>query len=95
MFIITFLLYVGTKKTEIDSDNTINNNYPGDTSIDSILPGGITTDSSSTGIQSNIIPADVKEIGLFSISSIFLILTIIFGIILAKCQQKRHKKSSK
>ena len=35
------------------------------------------------------------QIGLFSISIIFLILTIIFGIIFAKHQQKRHRKSFK
>lgn len=95
MFVITFLLYIAAKETEIDSDNKINNNYSGDTSIDSIIPGGITADSATTGIQSNIISLDVKEIGLFSISSIFLVLTIIFGIILAKRQQKRKKKTSK
>lgn len=90
MFIITFLLYVDSKKTEIDYNNTTNNNFVGGSSIDSIIQGGITADSYTTGIQSNI-----KELSLFSISSIFLVLTVVFGIILAKHQQKRHKKTSK
>jgi len=95
MFVITFLLYIGSKETEIDYDSTIDNDFTGDSSIDSIIQGGISADSSTTGIQSNIIDADIKEIGLFSISSIFLVLTVVFGIILAKRQQKRHKKTSK
>lgn len=95
MFVITFLFYIASKETEIDYNSTIDNDFTGDYSIDSIIPGGITVDSSATGIQSNIFDVDIKEIGLFSISSIFLVLTVVFGIILAKRQQKRSKKTSK
>lgn len=91
MFVITFLLYIDSKETEIDYDSTIDNDFTGD----SIIQGGISVDTDTTGIQLNIIDADIKEIGLFSISSIFLVLTVVFGIILAKRQQKRHKKTSK
>lgn len=95
IFTITFLLYVGSKEKESEFDNNIHNNYPNHTSNDLIVPEVITADSSTTAIQSSVISTDIKQIGLFSISSIFLALTIIFGIILVKRQQKRHKKTSK
>ena len=50
----------------------------------------ITIDSDTTGVQSHILGENVREIGLFSISSIFLVLTIAFGIFLVKRQQKRQ-----
>lgn len=90
MFVVTFLLYVNSKGTESDYENIVKNEKPG-TSIDSVMPGGITTDSATINAQL----VDIKTIGLFSISSIFLVLTIIFGIILAKYQQKRYRKTSK
>ena len=95
MFIITFLVYIASKETEIDSENTINNDHTGHTSIDLIVTGEMAADSSTAGLQSDIVAKKVKKIGLFSISSIFLVLTIAFGIFLVKRQQKRHKKTSK
>ena len=101
MFIITTILYVKSA-TKIDekadntniTDSTKQDNHK---SIDSISPSsidGFTAESTTSSIQSTIFSNKV-ETSLFSISAIFLILTIIFGIIFAKHQQKRHHKSSK
>lgn len=101
MFIITSLLYVKSRtKTEEKAhktDITNNTEQNGHQSIDSIEPSsidGFTTESITATIQSSLFSNKI-EMSLFSVSAIFLILTIIFGIIFAKNQQKRHHKSSK
>ena len=93
MFVITFLIYIINAQTkdsmenmmEQDSvqDNTnIQNSYLGNITIDFNISGDTKSESSFSSI---------KELGLISISSIFFILTIIFGIIFVKYQQKRKK----
>ena len=98
MFIITFMLYIESKKrtedkTDISNETSIikqDNDQSIDFITSSTADGIDTTTSTQTVLFSNKI-----EIGLFSFSTIFLILTIIFGIIFTKYQQKRHHKSSK
>lgn len=101
MFIITILLYAKTKTSsqEIKQYNnedkgTTKNDYK---SMDSIAPNSLNgyTAESTTSTRHSGLFSNGMEIGLLSISAIFLILTIIFGIILRKRQQKRHKESSK
>lgn len=99
MFIITSLLYIKsrTKKIEEKADVTNSTKQNVHQSIDSIAPSsidGFATESTTTTIQSSLFSNKI-EISLFSVSAIFLILTIIFGIIFAKNQQKRHHKTSK
>lgn len=101
MFIITSLLYIKSR-TKIEekahkTDITNNTNKNGHQSIDSIAPSsidGFTTESTTATIKSSLFLNKI-EMSLFSVSALFLILTIIFGIIFAKNQQKRHHKSSK
>lgn len=99
MFIITSLLYIKsrTKKIEENADVTNSTKQNVHQSIDSIAPSsidGFATESATATIQSSLFSNKI-EISLFSVSAIFLILTIIFGIIFAKNQQKRHHKTSK
>lgn len=101
MFIITSLLYIKSK-TKIEeksskTDITNNTKQNGHQTIDSIAPSsidGFATESTTATIQSSLFSNKI-EMSLLSVSAIFLILTIIFGIILVKNQQKRHHKSSK
>lgn len=101
MFIITSLLYIKSKtkieekssKTDI-TDNTKQNWHQ---ATDSIAPSsidGFATESTTATIQSSLFSNKI-EMSLLSVSAIFLILTIIFGIILVKNKKKRHHKSSK
>lgn len=99
MFIITSLLYIKsrTKKIEEKADVTNTTKQNVHQSIDSIAPSsidGFATESTTATIQSSLFSNKI-EVSLFSVSAIFLILTIIFGIIFAKNQQKRHHKTSK
>ena len=99
MFIITSLLYIKsrTKKIEEKADVTNSTKQNVHQSIDSIAPSsidGFSTESTTATIQSSLFSNKI-EVSLFSVSAIFLILTIIFGIIFAKNQQKRHHKTSK
>ncbi len=100
LFIISFSIYVTYKSKVIKSNeksNTTGNAHHNSTSIvDSINPSEIigSTDSiTSTSSISSI--TNGIEIGLISITGIFLILAIFFGIIFAKHQQKRKQKTSK
>ncbi len=100
LFVISFSIYVTYKSKVIKSNeksNTTGNAHHNSTSIvDSINPSEIigSTDSiTSTSSISSI--TNGIEIGLISITSIFLILAIFFGIIFAKHQQKRKQKTSK
>ena len=101
MFIITSLLYIKSK-TKIEeksskTDITNNTKQNGHQTIDSIAPSsidGFAAESTTATIQSSLF-SNKTEMRLLSVSAIFLILTIIFGIILVKNQQKRHHKSSK
>ena len=88
MFIITSLLYIKsrTKKIEEKADVTNSTKQNIHQSIDSIAPSSIdefATESTNATIQSSLFSNKI-EISLFSVSAIFLILTIIFGIIFAK-----------
>lgn len=96
MFVITFLIYIANTQTKDSFENMIEedsvqdsidipNNYPGNIIIDSSISG-------DTKLESSL---DIKELGIVSICSVFFILTIIFGIIFVKFQQKRKKKTSK
>lgn len=98
LFIVTSMLYISSiskdkeKTTDIteNSGNKQNHDY---TSIDSISPSSLDAATEST-VQANLF-SNVAQIGLFGLSSIFLIITIIFGIIFVKHQQNWRKKSSK
>lgn len=96
MFVITFLIYIINAQTKNSFENMMEEDMVQD-SID--IPndfGDIIMDSNiSAGTKSESSLANIKELGLISVCSIFLILTIIFGIIFAKFQQKRKKKTSK
>ena len=96
MFVITFLIYIINTQTKNSFENMIEEDSVQD-SID--IPndfGDIIMDSNiSAGTKSESSLANIKDLGLISVCSIFLILTIIFGIIFAKFQQKRKKKTSK
>lgn len=98
LFIVTSMLYISSisrnkeKNTDIigNSTNKQKHDY---TSIDSISPSSL--DSATEGtIQSNSF-SNAVQISLFGFSSIFLVMTITFGIIFAKHQQNWRKKSSK
>lgn len=101
MFIITSLLYIKSKtkieekssKTDI-TNNTKQNGHQSTDSIAASSIDGFATESTTATIQSSLLSNKI-EMSLFSVSAVFLILTIIFGIILVKNQQKRHHKSSK
>ena len=96
MFVITFLIYIINAQTKNSFENMMEEDMVQD-SID--IPndlGDIIIDSNiSAGTKSESSLANSKELGLVSVCTIFLILTIIFGIIFAKFQQKRKKKTSK
>lgn len=96
MFVITFLIYIINAQTKNSFENMMEEDIVQD-SID--IPndlGDIIIDSNiSAGTKSESSLANIKDLGLISVCSIFLILTIIFGIIFAKFQQKRKKKTSK
>lgn len=96
MFVITFLIYIINAQTKNSFENMMEEDMVQD-SID--IPndlGDIIIDSNiSAGTKSESSLANIKDLGLISVCSIFLILTIIFGIIFAKFQQKRKKKTSK
>ena len=96
MFVITFLIYIINAQTKNSFENMMEEDMVQD-SID--IPndlGDIIIDSNiSAGTKSESSLANIKHLGLISVCSIFLILTIIFGIIFAKFQQKRKKKTSK
>ena len=100
MFMLTFLIYIVNTQTKdrfesmIEEDSTQDNiNMDIDIPIN---PGDIIVDSNiSASTKSESTLANIKELGLVSICSIFLVLTIIFGIIFAKFQQKKKKKTSK
>ena len=96
MFVITFLIYIANTQTK----NRFESNIEEDSVQDSInMPsnqGNIIIDSNiSADTKSESSLANIKELGLLSVCGIFLILTIIWGIIFAKFQQKRKKKTSK
>ena len=96
MFAITFLIYIANTQTK----NRFESNIEEDSVQDSInMPsnqGNIIIDSNiSADTKSESSLANIKELGLLSVCGIFLILTIILGIIFAKFQQKRKKKTSK
>lgn len=97
MFIISLLLYINQKDkseerqekiTSKDTNNT--NSYSSHNNFEPSSLDGFTGQSKISTTQSR-----EFELGLFSISAIFLLLTITFGIIFIKHQQKRHYKSSK
>lgn len=99
MFIISFSLYLHSKNSTIENDGEQtgkDNQLHNSGLIDSMNPSAMqgSADTSTSSIQSINLQNSI-EIGLFGLSSIFLVITIIFGIIFAKHQQKRHKKSSK
>lgn len=101
LFIITTMLYIRSKNEfNVEENDNGSMNIPKQDSyksIDSISPSSIdsfTAESTTSSIQSTLFSNKV-EMSLFSVSAIFLILTIIFGIIFTKHQQKRHHKSSK
>ncbi len=94
MFIITLLFYANSnihqenKKDESKSEvKTPHSITP--SSIDGYSVKGETSAIQSSSQSNN------TQIGLVSVSSIFLVITIIFTIIFVKHQQKRHHKSSK
>ena len=104
MFIIVTYLYVRSTitldktldNTDIieNTDSTKQNNNKTIDSISQSAINGFKAESITSSIQSMGF-SDITQTSLFSVSAIFLILTIIFGIIFAKHQQKRHHKSSK
>lgn len=101
LFIITTMLYIRSKNefNVGENDNSSMNISKQDSYklIDSISPSSIdsfTAESTTSSIQSTLFSNKI-EMSLFSVSVIFLMLTIIFGIIFTKHQQKRHHKSSK
>lgn len=101
LLIITTMLYIRSKNEfNVEENDNSSMNIPKQDSyktIDSISPSSIdsfTAESTTSSIQSTLFSNKI-EVSLFSVSAIFLILTIIFGIIFTKHQQKRHHKSSK
>ena len=97
MFVITFLIYIINSQTKNSFENMMEEDSVQD-SIDmpSNQPGDIIIDSNiSAGTKSESSLANSKELGLVSVCTIFLILTIIFGVIFVKFQQKKKKKTSK
>ena len=97
MFVITFLIYIINSQTKNSFENMMEED-PVQDSIDmpSNQPGDIIIDSNiSAGTKSESSLANSKELGLVSVCTIFLILTIIFGVIFVKFQQKKKKKTSK
>ncbi len=111
MFIITFVLGIATLKNQkksapiIKEDENFNNITGEDTANkenDRIDTNEVIQDNENTDSFENIIIEDTNvnttnylSIGIFSISAIFLAITITFSIFLAKYQLKVKKKSSK
>lgn len=111
MFIITFVLGIATLKNQkksapiIKEDENFNNITGEDTANkenDRIDTNEVIQDNENTDSFENVIIEDTNinttnylSIGMFSISAIFLIITITFSIFLAKHQLKVKKKSSK
>lgn len=111
MFIITFVLGIATLKNQkksapiIKEDENFNNITGEDTANkenDRIDTNEVIQDNENTDSFENVIIKDTNinttnylSIGMFSISAIFLAITITFSIFLAKHQLKVKKKSSK
>lgn len=111
MFIITFVLGIATLKNQkksapiIKEDENFNNITGEDTANkenDRIDTNEVIQDNENTDSFENVIIEDTNinttnylSIGMFSISAIFLAITITFSIFLAKHQLKVKKKSSK
>lgn len=96
MFVITFLLYIVNTQTKDSFENMVEQDSIQDSINIPTNQGNIIIDANiSADTKSEISSIAIKEIGLVSICSIFLILSIIWGIIFAKFQQKRKKKTSK
>lgn len=111
MFIITFLLGIATLKNQkksapiIKEDENFNNITGEDTANkenDRIDTNEVIQDNENTDSFENVIiegtninTTNYLSIGMFSISAIFLAITITFSIFLAKHQLKVKKKSSK
>ena len=94
LFIITTVIYISSKNIDNEKQEDIANNETHENiKIDGIISDvteTITITSSKNATTSSYIKSS-----LFCCSMIFLILTIIFGIIFAKHQQKRKLKTSK
>ena len=111
MFIITFLLGIATLKNQkksapiIKEDENFNNitgEYTANKENDRIDTNEVIQDNENTDSFENVIiegtninTTNYLSIGMFSISAIFLAITITFSIFLAKHQLKVKKKSSK
>lgn len=111
MFIITFVLGIATLKNQkksapiIKEDENFNNITGEDTANkenDRIDTNEVIQDNENTDSFENVIiegtninTTNYLSIGMFSISAIFLAITITFSIFLAKHQLKVKKKSSK
>lgn len=111
MFIITFVLGIATLKNQkksapiIKEDENFNNITGEDTANkenDRIDTNEVIQDNENTDSFENVIIEDTNinttnylSIGIFSISAIFLAITITFSIFLVKHQLKVKKKSSK
>lgn len=94
MFILTFALYLKTKstKTNISRSESIKNDNKTFSGNQNLSVQNIVCDASISAHTVSDISSNNIQIGLFSFSTIFLILTIIFTIIFTKRQQKKHKK---
>lgn len=111
MFIVTFVLGIATLKNQkksapiIKEDENFNNITGEDTANkenDRIDTNEVIQDNENTDSFENVIiegtninTTNYLSIGMFSISAIFLAITITFSIFLAKHQLKVKKKSSK
>lgn len=111
MFIVTFVLGIATLKNQkksapiIKEDENFNNITGEDTANkdnDRIDTNEVIQDNENTDSFENVIiegtninTTNYLSIGIFSISAIFLAITITFSIFLAKHQLKVKKKSSK
>lgn len=89
LFIITTVIYIKRKNIDNEKQEDIANNE----THENIKIDGITSDTieTTTSSQDVTISSYIKE-SLLGFSMIFLIFTIIFGIIFAKHQQKRKIK---
>lgn len=106
MFIITFVLGIITlreqKKGALDIKEEQNNSNKNEieeesTGNENLADSETTTDSFENIIieEQSMDTTNYLSIGMFSISAVFLVLTIIFSIFLAKHQQNAKKKASK
>ncbi len=105
MFILTFAFYLKTRPTsnknisKLSRDNFMNdsNNIvvsPNSSKVNSVTPSSIQSDTYS-GVESATILRDYSNAITLGVSSIFLILTLIFAIFVKKHQQKVKLKTSK